>query len=92
MMDLRLVTGTVGSFDAEIAGDLGALERLLRVEPIVEWPPNGGEHDAAAVGYFRSALAADGGLEGWLAFYVCAGSVLVGSAGFFGRPVEGVAE
>ena len=92
MAELRLIAGTIESFDAELAGDRSALARLLEVEPIVEWPPIGGEHDADAVGYFRSALAADAGLARWLVFYVRVGPRLVGSAGFFGRPVDGVAE
>lgn len=92
MSGVRLVPGTIRSFDVELSGDRVALARLLDVEPVVEWPPNGGEHDATAVAYFRAALAADASLSDWLAFYVCVDSQLVGSAGFFGRPVAGTAE
>ncbi len=87
-----MIPGTLPAFDAELSGDWAALAQLLEVDPIVEWPPIGGEHDAAAVEYFRSALAADAALAEWLAFYVCSASQLVGSAGFFGRPIDGVAE
>lgn len=92
MDELRLIAGSIESFDAELGGDRVVLARRLGVEAIVEWPPIGGEHDADAVGYFRAALAADAGLADWLVFYVCVESRLVGSAGFFGRPVDGVAE
>jgi len=92
MDGLRLVAGTIDSFDAELAGDLAGLAGLLEVDAIEEWPPNGGEHDAEAVAFFRRALASDPELAGWLVFYVCVGTSLVGSAGFMGRPTDGVAE
>lgn len=92
MTGLRLVPGTISVLDADLSGDRAALARLLEVETIVEWPPIGGEHDKSAIEHFRSSLAADAGLVDWLVFYVCSGPLLVGSAGFFGRPLDGVAE
>ena len=89
---VRLVVGSTRSFDAELIGDLVSLADLLGVGVISEWPPIGGEHDHDAVSYFRNALADDPGAAEWLAYYVVAGTTLVGSAGFMGPPVDGLAE
>ena len=89
---LRLVPGSLEVYAAELARDYGELARLLAVGPIAEWPPQGGEHDEQAVAFFRDALTADATLWRWLAFYVCVGAHLVGSAGFMGAPVAGTAE
>jgi RimJ/RimL family protein N-acetyltransferase len=86
-----LVAGTVELYDAELAGDRVELARLLAVDVIVEWPPIGGEHDQHAVKFFRESLYSQPSLSSWLAFYVCVGSELVGSAGFMGPPADGTA-
>jgi [ribosomal protein S5]-alanine N-acetyltransferase len=89
---IHLVAGTISMFDAEIAGDHSALATLLGVRPIVEWPPIGGEHDLHAVGFFRETILATPDVAGWMAHYVLRNDELVGSAGFFGPPTNGMAE
>jgi [ribosomal protein S5]-alanine N-acetyltransferase len=89
---LRLVSTTVALLDAELAND-GSLETLLGVDPTAEWPPIGGEHDLDAVTFFRANLIANPASEGWSAYYVCTeDDELIGTAGYFGPPVDGVAE
>lgn len=89
---IRLVPGTITTFDAELADDLAALATLLGVSSIAEWPPIGGEHDHDAVTFFRSTTLSDPATQGWLAHYVIQDDRLVGSAGFFGPPYEGQVE
>jgi GNAT superfamily N-acetyltransferase len=89
---LRLVPGTIAIFDADKSGDHTALASLLGVDPIDEWPPIGGEHDADAVSFFRSTIVADPNAADWLAHYVCVDNELVASAGFLGPPIEGTTE
>jgi RimJ/RimL family protein N-acetyltransferase len=89
---LRLVAGTVELYDAELAEDRAELARLLEVDLIAEWPPIDGEHDQHAVTFFRESLDNEPSLSPWLAFYVCVGAELVGSAGFMGPPADGTAE
>jgi len=98
---VRIVPGNSAVYEADLAGDLAKLANLLGVSPIEEWPPTGGEHDADAVAHFRDAQLSDPSVAGWLVYYVCcagdaenaaARGVLVGSAGFFGPPSDGVAE
>jgi RimJ/RimL family protein N-acetyltransferase len=91
-VDVRLVVGTLATFDAELGGDLAGLAEQLGVAPIEEWPPRGGEHDAEAVSFFRTVFLEQPEAASWLAYYVCAGPLLVGSAGFMGPPHDGVAE
>jgi [ribosomal protein S5]-alanine N-acetyltransferase len=87
-----LVPGTVAMFDAELTGDRSALAALLGVSPINEWPPIGGEHDHDAVTFFRTTMLSDPTTTGWLAYYVVRDDELVGSAGFFGPPNDGLVE
>jgi [ribosomal protein S5]-alanine N-acetyltransferase len=89
-VDLR--QGSDAVFSADEVGDLTTLATLLSVEPIQEWPPLGGEHDADASRFFRSALTQDPQAAPWLAHYVCVANQLVGSAGFFGPPQDGATE
>ncbi len=91
-LSLRMVAGTVSILEAELAGDLHCMAQLLGVDVIVEWPPNGGEHDRDAVEFFRQTLLNDPASAGWLVYYVARGGELVASAGFFGPPVAGVVE
>jgi [ribosomal protein S5]-alanine N-acetyltransferase len=90
--ELRFVDGSIELFDAELAGDHVRLARLLGVHALQEWPPIDGEHDLDAVAFFRAALLSGEASSEWLAYYVCLGSLLVGSAGFLGPPRDGVAE
>ena len=98
---VRIIPGDSAIYEADLSGDLAWLANLLGVSPIEEWPPIGGEHDADAVAHFRDTQLGDPSVAGWLVYYVCcagdaenaaARGVLVGSAGFFGPPLDGVAE
>jgi RimJ/RimL family protein N-acetyltransferase len=84
--------GSDAVFAADEGGDLATMASLLAVAEIQEWPPIGGEHDADAARFFRSALAQDPTAAPWLAHYVCEDNQLVGSAGFFGPPQDGTTE
>ena len=89
---LRLVAADVGLLEAELRQD-GSLFAGLSVRVPAEWPPIGGEHDRDAVEFFRATLLAQPSAFGWLAYFVCLGDELVGSAGYFGPPDEtGTAE
>jgi RimJ/RimL family protein N-acetyltransferase len=85
------VAGTVELFEAEL-DQPSRLTALLPVAEVSEWPPSGSDYDRDAVELFRAQLVADPSLEGWNSYYVCLGDALVGTGGYFGPPVHGVAE
>ena len=93
---LRLIPGSSDVLDADMAflltGNDAALRFLLNTAAVGEWPPIGGEHDINALEFFRSQIVQFPFSEEWLAYYVCLGKELVGSAGFFGPPVDGEVE
>lgn len=88
---LRLVAGTIELFDAELDHP-ARLTALLDVAEVGEWPPSGSDYERDTVELFRAQLVADPSLEGWNSYYVCLGDALVGTAGYFGPPVHGIAE
>jgi [ribosomal protein S5]-alanine N-acetyltransferase len=91
--DLRCQMGT---------GGLDAFALALGVSAIQEWPPTGSDHDIDAVTFFLESIQRDPTLYGWQAFYVCLAPRvnetentdrrLIGSAGYFGPPVDGEVE
>ena len=93
---LRLVPASPDLLDADLAmqlhGNDAALRHELGVNAVTEWPPTGSDHDLLAVDFFRSRLAESPFSGDWYAYYVCLGRELVGSAGFFGPPLDGEVE
>jgi RimJ/RimL family protein N-acetyltransferase len=88
---LRLVPGTVGLFDADLA-EPDRLAALLGVTELSDWPPTGSDYDRDAIEVFRAQLLADPRLVGWNSYYACWGDALVGCGGYFGPPAAGAVE
>lgn len=84
---LRLEAATPAMIGLELANQ-PALFAYLRVEVPEDWPPP--LNDDETFRYFEDSLRADPGLLGWAFWYVilrhAAGDVLVGTAGFKGKP------
>ena len=92
---LELIPATKAHIEIEL--DMPAmLSGALDAEVPPDWPP--GEYDRDAMHFFYDRLSEGGdAVSGWYSWYaiLCAddGSrVLVGAAGFFGPPLDGMAE
>ena len=88
---LDLVAATLAHVEAELRHP-GELGRLLQAELPASWPP--GEHDRAAMEFFRARLLEDEGAAGWYGWYAVhrperdGEAVVVGSGGYLGPPAS----
>jgi RimJ/RimL family protein N-acetyltransferase len=84
-VEITLVPVSAASLDAELAADRLGLAALLGAT-VGEWPPIGGDWDHDAVEHFRNFVTSAPADARLGPFYVIAGNVLVGNAGFMGPP------
>jgi len=90
---VRLIAATLDLLNAEeISGR--ELATRLNLAPPPSWPPE--HNDAATRAWFAEKLRDDPANDGWVAWYVIAryagAETLAGTAGFTGKPENGVVE